>query len=207
MSSASIFVGEWLQRQGHFWPWPLYILFKSDGRHRMHCLVFTDTDLYSLTKWKSYLAKQKWRWSTCLQDQCYDVGCHPCIIALMKCEDHHTIKLITVLPYNCLYLNKGNNSSVKGSILTKLIGYQESMVLIICTKNELNLTNRYWDMVPYGRTDVMDGRTDGRRQNYIPPTLSGDNKRRCKKWLPRGDRIILQAEKLNRSQQTADRLG
>ena len=31
----------------------LYILFKSDGRHRMHCLVFTGTDLYSLTKGKS----------------------------------------------------------------------------------------------------------------------------------------------------------
>ena len=43
----------------------------------MHCLVFTDTDLYSLTKGKSYLAKQKWRRSTCLRDQCYDVGCHP----------------------------------------------------------------------------------------------------------------------------------
>ena len=69
----------------------------------------------------------------------------------MKCEDHHTKKLIQVLPYNCLYLNKGNNSSVKGSILTKLIGYREFMVLIICTKNdfyhftknESNLTNRY----------------------------------------------------------------
>ena len=43
----------------------------------MHCLVFTDTDLYSLTKGKSYLLKQKWRRSTCLRDQCYDVGCHP----------------------------------------------------------------------------------------------------------------------------------
>ena len=43
----------------------------------MHCLVFTDTDLYSLTKGKSYLAKQKWRRSTCLRDQCYDVGCRP----------------------------------------------------------------------------------------------------------------------------------
>ena len=65
------------------------------------------------------------------------------IVALMKCEDHHTKKLITVLPYNCLYLKKGNNSSVKGSILTKLTEHRESMVLIICTKNELNLTNRY----------------------------------------------------------------
>ena len=33
--------------------------------------------------------------------------------------------------------------SVKRSILTKLIGYRESMVLIIYTKNESNLTNRY----------------------------------------------------------------
>ena len=31
-------------------------------------------------------------------------------------------------------------------------------------------------MVPDGRTDERNGRTDGRRQNYIPPTLSGDNK-------------------------------
>ena len=30
-------------------------------------------------------------------------------------------------------------------------------------------------MNPDGRTDGMDGRTHGRRQNYIPPTLSGDN--------------------------------
>ena len=44
----------------------------------MHCLVFTDTDLYGLTKGKSYLAKQKWRRPTCIRDQCYDVGCHPC---------------------------------------------------------------------------------------------------------------------------------
>ena len=43
------------------------------------------------------------------------------------------------------------------------------MVLIICTKNELNLTNRYLDMVPdrqkvqmEGRTDGMDGQTDAR---------------------------------------------
>ena len=50
----------------------------------MHCLVFTDTDLYSLTKGKSYLAKQKWRRSTCLRDQCYDVGCHPCDFQLVE---------------------------------------------------------------------------------------------------------------------------
>ena len=101
------------------------------------------------------------------------------------------------MPYNCLYLNKGNNSSVKGSILTKLIGYQESMVLIICTKNELNLTNRYWDMVPDrqkvrtdGRTDGMDGPTDGRRQNYIPPTSSGDNNSPSKSYCIKLDMDI-----------------
>ena len=44
----------------------------------MHCLVFTDSDLYSLTKGKAYLANPRWRRSTCLRDQCYDVGCHPC---------------------------------------------------------------------------------------------------------------------------------
>ena len=31
-------------------------------------------------------------------------------------------------------------------------------------------------MVPDGRTDRRNGRTDGRSQNYIPPTSSGDNK-------------------------------
>ena len=37
------------------------------------------------------------------------------------------------------------------------------MVLIICRKNESNLTNRYVDMVPNGqkvRTNGMDKRTD-----------------------------------------------
>ena len=86
------------------------------------------------------------------------------------------------MPYNSLYLNKGNNSSVKGSILTKLIGYREFMVHIICTNNELNLTNRYWDMVPDRQKVRTDG-MDGRRQNYIPPTSSGDNKKkRCQSW-------------------------
>ena len=40
-------------------------------------------------------------------------------------------------------LNSDQHLLPKGSILTKLIEYQEYMVLIICTKNELNLTNRY----------------------------------------------------------------
>ena len=39
------------------------------------------------------------------------------------------------------------------------------MVLIICTKNELNLTNRYWDMVPDTQKKRTDGQTDGRTPN------------------------------------------
>ena len=51
------------------------------------------------------------------------------------------------------------------------------MVLIIYTKNASNLTNRHGDMVPGGQkvwTDGRNGRAHGRRQNYIPPTSSGD---------------------------------
>ena len=58
----------------------------------MHCLVFTDTDLYCLTKGKYYLAKQKWRRSTCLRDQCYDVGCHPCITGV-QCEHGFSLQI------------------------------------------------------------------------------------------------------------------
>ena len=58
------------------------------------------------------------------------------------------------------YTKKGNNSSVKGSILMKLIEYRESMVLIIYTKNRSILTNSYWDMVPDGQSvDGQNGRT------------------------------------------------
>ena len=34
------------------------------------------------------------------------------------------------------------------------------MVLIICTKNESNLTDRYWDMIPDRQKVWTDGRTD-----------------------------------------------
>ena len=77
-SPASILVGEWLQRQRHIWTWPLCILFKCDVRHRLHCLVFTDTHLYNFTKGKTYPVNQRWRHTTCLQHPCYDVGCYPC---------------------------------------------------------------------------------------------------------------------------------
>ena len=74
----------------------------------MHCLVLTDTELYSLTKRKSYLAKQKWRRSTCLRDQCYDVGCHPCYDRLAKiytnCTGHMT-KMATMPIYGKIPLN------------------------------------------------------------------------------------------------------
>ena len=82
--------------------------------------------------------------------------------------------------------------------MKKLIGYWESIILIICTKNESNLPKRYWDMVPDGqkvRTDGWADGIDGWRQNYISPTSSGDNKckpieysfcaepwKTCKRW-------------------------
>ena len=71
VSSASIFVDEWLQRQGHFWVWPLYILSKCDVRHRLHCFVSTDIYLYNLTKGKPYRVIQRWRRSTCLRHHCW----------------------------------------------------------------------------------------------------------------------------------------
>ena len=46
------------------------------------------------------------------------------------------------------------------------------MVLIICTKNKSNLTNRHWDMVPDGQK--VDG-MDGRRQNYISDFVGDKN--------------------------------
>ena len=54
------------------------------------------------------------------------------------------------------------------------------MVLIICTKNESNLTNRYLDMVPdrqkvwtYGRTDGMDEQTDDAKTIYPSDYVGG----------------------------------
>ena len=79
VSPASILVGEWLQRQRHIGAWPLYILFKCDVRHRLHCFVCTDTHLFNFTKGKTDLVNQRWRRTTCLQHQCYDVGCYPWI--------------------------------------------------------------------------------------------------------------------------------
>ena len=63
----------------------------------MHCLVFTDTDLYSLTKGKAYLANQRWRRSMCLRDQCYDVGCHPCKLL----TERHLEFLSLTVGYTC----------------------------------------------------------------------------------------------------------
>ena len=77
VSPASILVGEWLQRQRHIGAWPLYILFKCDVRHRLHCFVCTDTHLFNFTKGKTDLVNQRWRRPTCLKHQCYDVGCYP----------------------------------------------------------------------------------------------------------------------------------
>ena len=78
VSPASILVGEWSQRQRHFRAWPLYILFKCDVRHRLHCLVWSDTHLYNFTKGKTLPCNQRWIHTTRLQNQCYDIGCFPC---------------------------------------------------------------------------------------------------------------------------------
>ena len=80
VSPASILVGEWLQRQRHIGAWPLYILFKCDVRHSLHCFVCTDTHLFNFTKGKTDLVNQRWHRPTCLKHQCYDVGCYPCIM-------------------------------------------------------------------------------------------------------------------------------
>ena len=54
-----------------------YILFKSDVRHRMHCLVLIKTNLYIFYDGKTNFVNQRWRHTTCLQHPCYDVGCYP----------------------------------------------------------------------------------------------------------------------------------
>ena len=75
---ASILVGEWLQRQQHFWVWSLYVRSKWDTRYRLHCLVLTDIYLYNFTKGKTNHVNQRWCHTTCLQHPCYDLGCYPC---------------------------------------------------------------------------------------------------------------------------------
>ena len=80
VSPASILVGEWLQRQQHFWAYSLYVRSEWDARHCLHCLVLTDICLYNFTKGKTYRVNQTWRHTACLQHPCYDVGCYPCII-------------------------------------------------------------------------------------------------------------------------------
>ena len=60
------------------------------------------------------------------------------------------------------------------SILTKLIRYQESMVLIICTKNESNQINKYLDMVPDGKKVLMDGQTEWTDARTMPKLYPSD---------------------------------
>ena len=91
VSPASILVGECLQRQRHIGAWPLYILFKCDVRHRLHCFVCTDTHLFNFTKGKTDLVNQRWRRPTCLKHQCYDVGCYPCYLVLRTRQIEHIL--------------------------------------------------------------------------------------------------------------------
>ena len=54
--------------------------------------------------------------------------------------------------YNSFIAQKANIIAyTKTRAITKSIGYRDSMVLVIHTQNESNLTNRYWDMVPDGQ--------------------------------------------------------
>ena len=57
---------------------PIIYSVKCDVRHRLHCSILTDTNLYKFTKGKTNLVNQRWRHTTCLQHPCYDVGCYPC---------------------------------------------------------------------------------------------------------------------------------
>ena len=71
----------------------LYILFKCDVKHCMHCLVLTDTYLYTFTKGRTYLVNHKWRLSVCLR---YGVGCYPCAcsylaLTIQLCERERQI--------------------------------------------------------------------------------------------------------------------
>ena len=47
-----------------------------DVRHRLHCLVLIDTNLYNVTRGKNLPCKSKMA-SYYMQHPCYDVGCYP----------------------------------------------------------------------------------------------------------------------------------
>ena len=69
---------------------------------------------------------------------------------------------------------------LRGQFLTKLIGYRESIVLIIHTKNASNLTIMYQDMVPGVQNVWMDIKTDDAKtislqHNTPDPLLSAVN--------------------------------
>ena len=68
------------------------MLSKCNTRHRKHCLVLTDTDLFDFTRGKTYPAIQRWRRSICLRDPCYDVGCYPCLKIWSKNQILESIK-------------------------------------------------------------------------------------------------------------------
>ena len=87
VSPASILVGEWLQRQPHFWAWSLYVRSKWDVSHCMPCLVLTDTYLYNFTKGKTYSVNQRLRHTMCLQHPCYDAGCYLRSLCVSQCGD------------------------------------------------------------------------------------------------------------------------
>ena len=161
-----------------FWPYPLgrgcvcgqnicYHVAASVVSFILICNMTTFRKRYSLTFWPHPLG----RGCVCGQNICYHVAASVLSFNLI-CN-------MTIF-WKCLILTsapppkstRAITQVLRGWFWPNLMDVWESMVLIICTKNESNLTNRYWDMAPDGQTD---GRTHGRRQNYIPPTSSGDN--------------------------------
>ena len=58
------------------------------------------------------------------------------------------------------------------------------MILFICTKNELNLTNRYWR---WFRTDGMDGRTDDAKTISLRLCRGKIDHSGGKQWRPKSD--------------------
>ena len=70
---------------------------------------------------------------------------------------------------------KGNNSCTADAILIKLYVHQRIIVIYIHIKFHQIQSIGYLVMVPDGR----DGRTDGYRENYIPPPSAGDDNNLC----------------------------
>ena len=129
--SASIFVGEWLQRQRHFWARPLHILSKCDVQYRLHCLVLTVNSLYNFTKGKTYLVNERWRLSTCLQHPCYDAGVYPCY---QVSKIRTLIEIVTYIPWCNQWAKPMFDVIDDLSEMTNIFHMRTYTYLVICVK-------------------------------------------------------------------------